>query len=332
MSVVINGENREITSPITVTILLRDLGLDARKIALEHNLEIVPRSAYDKTLVSDGDRLEIVHFIGGGDALSDQDGDSDDDSWTVAGRKMTSRLIIGTGKYESYDQNRRAAEAAGAQMVTVAVRRVNLTDPGQEMLVDHVDPKKYIYLPNTAGCFSGEDAVRTLRLAREAGDWDLVKLEVLGDQQTLYPNMPETIRAAEMLIKESFQVMVYCSDDPIQAKVLEDIGCCAIMPLGAPIGSGLGVQNPVNIRVIIENASVPVIVDAGVGTASDATIAMELGCDGVLMNTAIAEARDPIRMARAMKHAVVAGREAYLAGRMPKKRYADPSSPLAGLI
>ena len=217
-------------------------------------------------------------------------------------------------------------------MVTVAVRRVNLTDPGQEMLVDHVDPKKYIYLPNTAGCFSGEDAVRTLRLAREAGGWDLVKLEVLGDQQTLYPNMPETIRAAEMLIKESFQVMVYCSDDPIQAKVLEDIGCCAIMPLGAPIGSGLGVQNPVNIRVIIENASVPVIVDAGVGTASDATIAMELGCDGVLMNTAIAEAQDPIRMARAMKHAVVAGREAYLAGRMPKKRYADPSSPLAGLI
>ena len=332
MSVVINGENREIPSPITVTVLLRDLGLDARKIALEHNLEIVPRSAYDKTLVSDGDRLEIVHFIGGGDALSDQDGDSDDDSWTVAGRKMTSRLIIGTGKYESYDQNRRAAEAAGAQMVTVAVRRVNLTDPGQEMLVDHVDPKKYIYLPNTAGCFSGEDAVRTLRLAREAGGWDLVKLEVLGDQQTLYPNMPETIRAAEMLIKESFQVMVYCSDYPIQAKVLEDIGCCAIMPLGAPIGSGLGVQNPVNIRVIIENASVPVIVDAGVGTASDATIAMELGCDGVLMNTAIAEARDPIRMARAMKHAVVAGREAYLAGRMPKKRYADPSSPLAGLI
>ena len=332
MSVVINGENREISSPVTVTTLLRELGLDARKIALEHNLEIVPRSAYDNTLISDGDRLEIVHFIGGGDALSDQDDDSNNDSWTVAGRKMTSRLIIGTGKYESYDENRRAAEAAGVQMVTVAVRRVNLTDPDQEMLVDHVDPKKYIYLPNTAGCFSGEDAVRTLRLARDAGGWDLVKLEVLGDQQTLYPNMPETIRAAEMLIKEGFQVMVYCSDDPIQAKVLEDIGCCAIMPLGAPIGSGLGVQNPVNIRVIIENATVPVIVDAGVGTASDATIAMELGCEGVLMNTAIAEAQDPIRMALAMKHAVVAGRAAYLAGRMPKKRYADPSSPLAGLI
>ncbi len=336
MSVVINGENREISSPLSVTALLRDLGLDARKIALEHNLEIVPRSAYDQTMVADGDRLEIVHFIGGGDAKSDSEdnmsSDSDDDSWSVAGRKMTSRLIVGTGKYKSYDENRRAVEAAGAEMVTVAMRRVNVTDPDQDMLVDHIDPNKFIYLPNTAGCFTGEDAVRTLRLAREAGGWDLVKLEVLGDQQTLYPNMPETIRAAELLIKEGFEVMVYCSDDPIQARVLEEIGCCAIMPLGAPIGSGLGVQNPVNIRVIIENASVPVIVDAGVGTASDATVAMELGCAGVLMNTAIAEAKDPIRMARAMKHAVIAGREAYLAGRMAKKRYADPSSPLAGLI
>ena len=328
MSVVINGENREIPSPLSVTALLRDLGLDARKIALEHNLEIVPRSAYDQTMVADGDRLEIVHFIGGGDVKSD----SDDDSWSVAGRHMSSRLIIGTGKYESYDQNRRAAEAAGSEMVTVAMRRVNLSDPGSDMLIDHVDPKKFIYLPNTAGCFTGEDAVRTLRLAREAGGWDLVKLEVLGDQQTLYPNMPETIRAAEMLLKEGFQVMVYCSDDPIQARVLEEIGCCAIMPLGAPIGSGLGVQNPVNIRIIIENANVPVIVDAGVGTASEAAFAMELGCAGVMINTAIAEAKDPIRMARAMKHAVIAGRDAYLAGRMAKKRYADPSSPLAGLI
>ncbi len=332
MSVVINGENREIAAPMSVSALLEDLGLDARKIALERNLEIVPRSAYDQTMVADGDRLEIVHFIGGGDAKNEQGSDSGDDGWAVAGRQMTSRLIVGTGKYKSYDENRRAVEAAGAEMVTVAVRRVNVTDPDQEMLVDHIDPKKFVYLPNTAGCFTGEDAVRTLRLAREAGGWDLVKLEVLGDQQTLYPNMPETIRAAEMLIKEGFEVMVYCSDDPIQARVLEEIGCCAIMPLGAPIGSGLGIQNPVNIRVIIENASVPVIVDAGVGTASDATVAMELGCDGVLMNTAIAEAQDPIRMARAMKHAVIAGREAYLAGRMPKKRYADPSSPLAGLI
>jgi thiazole synthase len=330
MTVTINGEERNLAAPTPLNDLLADLGLDSRKIALERNLEIVPRSAYADTVIEDGDRLEIVHFIGGGDAQADTE--ADEDTWQVAGRTMRSRLIIGTGKYKDYDENRRAAEAAEAEMVTVAVRRVNLTDPTQDMLVDHVDPKKYIFLPNTAGCFTGEDAVRTLRLAREAGGWDLVKLEVLGDQKTLYPNMPETVRAAEMLIKEGFQVMVYCSDDPIQAKVLEEIGCCAIMPLGAPIGSGLGVQNPVNIRVIIENANVPVIVDAGVGTASDAAIAMELGCDGVLMNTAIAEARDPIRMARAMKYAVRAGRDAYLAGRMPKKQYADPSSPLAGLI
>jgi thiazole synthase len=217
-------------------------------------------------------------------------------------------------------------------MVTVAVRRVNLTDPNQPKLIDYIDPKKYTYLPNTAGCFTGEDAVRTLRLAREAGGWSLVKLEVLGDKKTLYPNMIETLRATELLIKEDFQVMVYCSDDPLMAKRLEELGACAIMPLAAPIGSGLGVQNPVNIRMIIEEAKVPVIVDAGVGTASDAAIAMELGCDAVLMNTAIAEAKDPVMMASAMKHAVEAGRLAYLAGRMPKKRYADPSSPLAGLI
>jgi thiazole synthase len=199
-------------------------------------------------------------------------------------------------------------------------------------LVDFIDPKKFTYLPNTAGCFTSEDALRTLRLAREAGGWTLVKLEVLGDQKTLYPNMPETLKSAEVLIKEGFQVMVYCSDDPIQARRLEEIGCCAIMPLAAPIGSGLGVQNPVGIRLIVEQAKVPVIVDAGVGTASDAAIAMELGCDGVLMNTAIAEAKNPVLMAEAMKHAVLAGRLSYLAGRMAKKRYADPSSPLAGLI
>jgi thiazole synthase len=250
----------------------------------------------------------------------------------IAGREFSSRLIIGTGKYESYEQNARAAEAAGVQIVTVALRRVNLTDKDKPLLVDYLDPKKYTYLPNTAGCFTGEDAVRTLRLARETGGWDLVKLEVLADQKTLYPDMEETLRAAKLLIKDGFEVMVYCSDDPVYAKKLEDVGCCAIMPLGSLIGSGLGIINPVNIRLIIEQSSVPVIVDAGVGTASDATVAMELGCDGVLMNTAIAEAKDPILMASAMKHAVIAGREAYLAGRMPKKRYADPSSPLAGLI
>lgn len=250
----------------------------------------------------------------------------------IAGRRFTSRLIIGTGKYKTYEENARAAEAAGAEMVTVAVRRVNLMDPGKPMLVDHLDPKKFTYLPNTAGCFTADDAIRTLRLAREAGGWSLVKLEVLADQKTLYPEMEETLKAAKLLIKEGFEVMVYCSDDPVYARKLEDAGCAAIMPLGSLIGSGLGILNPVNIRLIVEQSSVPVIVDAGVGTASDAAVAMELGCDGVLMNTAIAEAKDPILMASAMKHAVIAGREAYLAGRMAKKRYADPSSPLAGLI
>jgi thiazole synthase len=257
---------------------------------------------------------------------------ADTDELIIAGRKFSSRLIVGTGKYVDYAQNAAAAEAAGAEIVTVAVRRVNISDRDAPMLIDYIDPKKFTYLPNTAGCFTGEDAVRTLRLAREAGGWDLVKLEVLGDQKTLYPNMPETLRAAELLVKDGFEVMVYCSDDPIMAKQLEEIGCCAIMPLAAPIGSGLGIQNPINIRLIIEAANVPVLVDAGVGTASDAAIAMELGCDGVLMNTAIAEAKDPIRMARAMKYAVMAGRDAYLAGRMAKRLYADPSSPLAGLI
>ena len=256
----------------------------------------------------------------------------DDTTLEIAGRKFHSRLIIGTGKYKDYAENAAAAEAAGAEIITVAVRRVNLTDPNKPMLVDFLDQKKYTYLPNTAGCFTGEDAVRTLRLAREAGGWSLVKLEVLGDEKTLYPNMPETLRAAELLLGDGFDVMVYCSDDPIMCKQLEDMGCCAIMPLGAPIGSGLGLQNPVNMRLIIEQSNVPVLVDAGVGTASDAAIAMELGCDAVLMNTAIAEAKSPILMAEAMKNAVIAGRQAYLAGRMPKKMYADPSSPLAGLI
>lgn len=257
---------------------------------------------------------------------------AEDTPLVVAGRTFTSRLIIGTGKYETYAQNAEALKASGAEMITVAVRRVNLSNPDEPRLVDFISPEDYTFLPNTAGCFTGEDAIRTLRLAREAGGWNLVKLEVLSDPKHLYPDMAETLRAAEMLISDGFEVMVYCSDDPVYAKKLEEIGCCAIMPLGAPIGSGLGIQNPVNIRLIVEQSNVPVIVDAGVGTASDAAVAMELGCDGVLMNTAIAEAKDPVRMARAMRHAVIAGREAYLAGRMPKKRYADPSSPLSGLI
>ena len=329
LTISINGERREIDTVKSIRALLSDLGMNPAKIAVERNLEIVPRSQYDAVMISDGDRLEIVHFIGGGNAPAQA---VTDKPFVVAGRTLQSRLIIGTGKYKTYAENAAALEASGAEMVTVAVRRVNLTDPNQPKLIDFIDPKKYIYLPNTAGCFTGEEAVRTLRLAREAGGWTLVKLEVLGDRKTLYPDMIETLRATELLIKEGFQVMVYCSDDPLMAKRLEELGAAAIMPLAAPIGSGLGVQNPVNIRMIIEEAKVPVIVDAGVGTASDAAVAMELGCDGVLMNTAIAEAKDPVMMAGAMKHAVVAGRLAYLAGRMPKKRYADPSSPLAGLI
>jgi len=254
------------------------------------------------------------------------------DQWTVAGRSFTSRLIVGTGKYKSFEENAAAVEASGAEIVTVAVRRVNIADPGQPMLTDFIDPKKVTYLPNTAGCFTADEAMRTLRLAREAGGWNLVKLEVLAEAKTLYPDMLETVRATELLAKEGFEVMVYCTDDPIMAKRCEDAGAVAVMPLGAPIGSGLGVQNQVTIRLIVENAKVPVLVDAGVGTASDASVAMELGCDGVLMNTAIAEAKDPVMMARAMKLAVESGRLAYLAGRMQKRRYADPSSPLAGLI
>jgi len=256
------------------------------------------------------------------------------DKLVVAGREFESRLIIGTGKYKTYQENADALVASGADMITVAVRRVNLSNPEEPMLVDFIDPKTYTFLPNTAGCFTGEDAVRTLRLAREAGGWDLVKLEVLSDPKHLYPDMEETIRAAKLLIDDGFEVMVYCSDDPVFARKLEDLGCAAIMPLGAPIGSGLGIQNPLNIQFIVEQSSVPVIVDAGVGTASDAALAMELGCDGVLMNTAIAAAHNPIRMAEAMKYAVIAGREAFMAGRMERKQYATPSSPLAkdGLI
>jgi len=255
-----------------------------------------------------------------------------DDVWTVAGRSFRSRLVVGTGKYKDLEETAAAIAASGAEMVTVAVRRVNLSDPKAPMLQDYVDPKTYTYLPNTAGCHTARDAVRTLRLAREAGGWNLVKLEVLGPPPHLYPDMIATFEAADALIKDGFEVMVYCADDPVAARRLEDMGCVAIMPLGAPIGSGLGIQNPAMIAMLIEQTKVPLLVDAGVGTASDAAVAMELGCDGVLMNTAIAEARDPIRMAKAMKHAVIAGREAYLAGRMPRRLYADPSSPLGGLI
>jgi len=257
------------------------------------------------------------------------------DSLNIAGKAYASRLLIGTGKYKDFDETRRAVEASGAQIVTVAIRRTNIGQTaGEPSLLDALPPAKFTYLPNTAGCYSADDAVRTLRLARELLDGhELVKLEVLGDPKTLFPNMIETLAAAETLVREGFKVMVYCSDDPILAKRLEEIGCVAVMPLASLIGSGMGILNPWNLQLILENAKVPVIVDAGVGTASDAAIAMELGCDGVLMNTAVAAAKDPVLMARAMKKAVEAGREAYLAGRMPKKLYAAaPSSPATGVI
>ncbi len=252
----------------------------------------------------------------------------------VAGYEFKSRLLVGTGKYKDMQETKEAIEMSGAEVVTVAIRRTNIgQNENEENLLDVISPEKYTILPNTAGCYTAKDAVRTCQLARELLDGHkLVKLEVLADQKTLYPQMPETLKAAEILVKDGFDVMVYCSDDPILAKELENMGCVAVMPLAAPIGSGLGVQNPYNIQLILEEANVPIIIDAGVGTASDAAVAMELGCDGVLMNTAIAAAQDPVLMASAMRKGVEAGREAFLAGRMPRKRYASASSPIDGLI
>ena len=328
ITIILNGDPRELPANTSISKLAQDIGLDPKKVAVERNREIVPRSTLADVMLADGDELEIVHFVGGGM----EEANINKDSWSVAGKTFTSRLIVGTGKYRDFAQNAAAVEASGAEIVTVAVRRVNVMDPKAPMLTDYIDPKKITYLPNTAGCFTADDAIRTLRLAREAGGWDLVKLEVLGEAKTLYPDMRETLKATEVLAKEGFHPMVYCVDDPNAAKQLEEAGAVAIMPLGAPIGSGLGIQNRVTIRLIVEGANVPVLVDAGVGTASDAAVGMELGCDGILMNTAIAEAKDPILMARAMKAAVEGGRMAYLAGRMGRRMYADPSSPLAGLI
>ena len=312
IAITVNGEPRRVPAGSSIADLVHLLSLVPTKVAVERNGEIVPRSTLTDVVLGEGDVLEVVHFVGGGDHAAA----TDDDSWTVAGRTFRSRLIVGTGKYKDFAQNAAAVAASGAEIVTVAVRRVNVSDPKAPMLTDFIDPAKITYLPNTAGCFTAEDAIRTLRLAREAGGWDLVKLEVLGEARTLYPDMRETLKACEVLAGEGFLPMVYCVDDPIAAKQLESSGAVAVMPLGAPIGSGLGIQNRVTIRLIVEGASV----------------AMELGCDGVLMNTAIAEAKDPIRMARAMKLAVEAGREAYRSGRMATRKYADPSSPLAGLI
>ncbi|MEA5115161.1 MAG: thiazole synthase [Geobacteraceae bacterium] len=257
---------------------------------------------------------------------------SQNDTWKIAGREFRSRLMVGTGKYADFQQMARSIEASGAEIVTVAVRRVNISDRSKESLLDHIDLKKYTLLPNTAGCYSADEAVRTCRLAREAGLSDFVKLEVIGDDKTLFPDNEGLLKAASILVKEGFTVLPYTTDDPIMCKKLQDLGCAAVMPLGAPIGSGLGIRNPYNIRIILETVKIPVIVDAGVGTASDAALAMELGCDGVLMNTAISGAQDPVAMAEAMNLAVRAGRLAYMSGRIPRKLYATASSPLEGLV
>ncbi len=324
MNVTINGETHQINEPTSVADILVKLDLSGKRIAVELNKEILPYDQFASYLVQDQDRLEIVHAIGGGQ----------EDGFTIAGKTYTSRLLVGTGKYKDLEETRLAIAASGAEIVTVAIRRTNIgQNPNEANLLDVISPDRYTILPNTAGCYTAEDAVRTCRLARELlGGHKLVKLEVLADQITLFPDVAETFIAAELLVKDGFDVMVYTNDDPIAAKRLEDIGCVAVMPLAAPIGSGLGIRNPYNILTIVENAKVPILVDAGVGTASDAALAMELGCDGVLMNTAIAAAKNPILMASAMRKGIEAGREAFLAGRMPRKRFASASSPIDGLF
>ncbi len=279
-----------------------------------------------------GITLRLLALSGVDDLKDIVENGNKEDEFIIAGRKFSSRLLVGTGRYKNFSETKKVVEASGAEIVTVSLRRMDILSDSKESIQDYIDPKKYTYLPNSAGCYSADEAIRTLRLARAAGGWSLVKLEVIGDKNSLYPDMMETIKATEILVKEGFDVMVYCTDDPIFCKRLEEIGCAAIMPLAAPIGSGLGIQNPLNIKIIIDQAKIPVLVDAGVGTASDAAIAMELGCDGVLMNTAIAEAQNPVLMAEAMKLAVKSGRLAYRAGRMPKRQYATASSPIDGVV
>jgi len=324
MNITVNGESHEVPENTTVAEIIAQMGLTGKRIAIELNKEILPFQQHTTHVLCAGDSMEIVQAIGGGQ----------DDRFSFAGRTFKSRLLVGTGKYKDLEETRLAIEASGAEIVTVAIRRTNIgQNPNEPNLLDVISPDKYTILPNTAGCYTAEEAVRTCRLGRELlGGHNLVKLEVLADQKTLFPDVAETLIAAALLVKDGFEVMVYTNDDPIAAKRLEDIGCVAVMPLAAPIGSGLGIRNPYNILTIVENAKVPILVDAGVGTASDAAMAMELGCDGVLMNTAIAAAKNPVLMAQAMRKGIEAGREAYLAGRMPKRRFASASSPLDGLF
>lgn len=327
LTITLNGDLRELSGPLSVAALLSELKIDARRVAVEHNLVVIKRVDFEQTLVLEGDELEIVNFVGGGQV----------DSFTIAGRTFTSRLIVGTGKYSSPAVMVRAHEASGAEMVTVAVRRVNLPRPGssgprEPSLLDYIDPSKYFLLPNTAGCYSATEAIRTAQLGREVGLSNWVKLEVIGDERTLFPDNEALLEATRVLVADGFVVLPYTTDDPVVCRKLEDAGAAAVMPLGAPIGSGLGIQNPNNIRIIRESARVPLIVDAGVGTASDAALAMELGADAVLMNTAIAGAQDPVSMAEAMQLAVRAGRLAYSSGRIPRRMYASASTPIEGMV
>ncbi|HET8761396.1 MAG TPA: sulfur carrier protein ThiS [Nitrospiria bacterium] len=322
MIVTLNGTRTSVGHGITVADLLAEHGIARERVAVEVNLVVIDRNAFERTTLHDGDRVEVVSFVGGGM----------DERLRIGPVELRSRLIVGTGKFKDFAETKRVIDASGADMVTVAVRRVNILDRASENLLDYLNPKEYHILPNTAGCYTAEEAIRTARLARAAGISDLVKLEVIGDQRTLFPDNEALLDAAKVLVKEGFVVLPYTTDDPIMAKKLQDVGCAAVMPLAAPIGSGLGIRNPYNLRIIRETVAVPVIVDAGVGTASDAAIAMELGCSGVLMNTGIAGAKHPLLMAEAMRDAVRAGRLAYLAGRIPKKLYATASSPLDGLL
>jgi thiazole synthase len=333
LRITVNGELRTAPAGTTVAALISQLGMDAARVAVERNQDVVPRRTWTEALLDDGDRVEIVAFVGGGAGAPPAGGGSDGgaDPLVIGGKTFTSRLLVGTGKYASIEEGREAILAAGAEIVTVALRRVDMT-PGKPNVLDTIDRKRHTLLPNTAGCYTADEAVRTCRLARELGMADMVKLEVIGDQRTLFPDGAATLEAAKILVKDGFTVLPYCMDDPVLAQKLADVGCAAVMPLAAPIGSGLGIRNPYNLRIILEQKRVPIIVDAGVGTASDAAVALELGCDGVLMNTAIAGAKKPVLMAEAMRDAVIAGRKAFLAGRIARKLYATASSPIDGMI
>ena len=328
MKITLNGDPFELAGPLTVGRLLASLEIDPRRVAVEHNLVVLKRRDYGSTTVNEGDEVEVVNFIGGGESVAGMI----DDPLVIAGRTFRSRLMVGTGKYASNQLMVAAHEASGAEMVTVAIRRVNIADRNRKSLLDDIDTDRFALLPNTAGCYTTEEAVRTAYLAREAGLSNWIKLEVIGDKKTLFPDNEALLEATRLLVKDDFVVLPYTNDDPVACRKLEDAGAAAVMPLGAPIGSGLGIQNPNNLRIIKEFAGVPVIVDAGVGIPSDAAIAMELGADAVLMNTGIAGADDPVAMATAMRLAVEAGRLGYLAGRIPRKMYATASSPVEGLV